>query len=204
MRELKHGSANISLYRDGPYQGNKWYSNESEWTVLNCIGCYRLISCIWFSEPFYFIIETIYILWNQWYGIGMVAILFIWSYAECTYKWGLFQGENAWSWGTTRFGFRCKVIHSLYTTPISHIRGPSCSLSYICWWYSAYVKFDRESRSSMKIVITRLDDCLLDVSHWMTHIGLKLNNDKTEWLMFNGNPNFPKRVTLTVGAEKIK
>ena len=46
------------------YYYNKWYSNKSEWTVLNCIGCYRLICCVWFSEPFYFIREIIYILWN--------------------------------------------------------------------------------------------------------------------------------------------
>ena len=38
----------------------------------------------------------------------------------------------------------------------------------------------------------------------MAHNGLKLNNDKTEWLIFNGNPEFSKTVTLTVGAETIK
>ena len=68
----------------------------------------------------------------------------------------------------------------------------------------SYVKFDRESPSSMQIAINRLEDCLLDVSHWMAHNGLKLNNDKTEWLIFNGNPEFSKGVTLTVGAETIK
>ena len=39
-----------------------------------------------------------------------------------------------------------------------------------------YVKFDLESLSSMQIAITRLEDCLLDVSHWMEHNVLKLNN----------------------------
>ena len=62
------------------------------------------------------------------------------------------------------------------------------------------MKFDRESTSSMKIAITRLEDCLLDVSNWMAHNGLKLNNVKTEWLIFNCNPDFSKSVTLTVGT----
>ena len=66
------------------------------------------------------------------------------------------------------------------------------------------MKFDRGNPSSMQIVINRLEDCLLDVSHWMAHNGLKLNNDKTEWLIFNGNPDFSKSVTLTVRAETIK
>ena len=38
----------------------------------------------------------------------------------------------------------------------------------------------------------------------MAHNGLKLNKDKTEWLIFNGNPDFSKSVTLIVGAETIK
>ena len=97
------------------------------------------------------------------------------------------------------------IIHSLYTTPISHIRDPPCSLSYIMLMIlSYYVKFDRERTSSMQIAINRLEDCLLDVSHWMAHNGLKLNDDKTEWLIFNGNPEFSKGVTLTVGSETIK
>ena len=38
----------------------------------------------------------------------------------------------------------------------------------------------------------------------MLNNGLKLNNDKTEWLIFNGNPEFSKGVTLTVAAKTIK
>ena len=33
---------------------------------------------------------------------------------------------------------------------------------------------------------------------------VKLNNDKTEWLICYGNPDFSKSVTLTVGAETIE
>ena len=56
----------------------------------------------------------------------------------------------------------------------------------------------------MQIAINRLEDCLLNVSHWMARNGLKLNKDKTEWQIFNGNPEFSKSVTLTVEAETIK
>ena len=67
-----------------------------------------------------------------------------------------------------------------------------------------YVILDRKSLSSMQIAIIRLEYCLFDVSHWMAYNGQKLNNDKTEWLIFNGNLAFSKSVTLTVGAETIK
>ena len=38
----------------------------------------------------------------------------------------------------------------------------------------------------------------------MAHTRLKLTQDKTEWLIFNGNPDFSKSVSLAVGAETIK
>ena len=96
-------------------------------------------------------------------------------------------------------------LYTLYIQPLSHILEKHHVLYHT---YAdntqLYVKFDRDSPSSMKIAITRLENCLLDVSHWMAHNGLKLNNDKTECLIFNGNPNFLKSVTLTVGAETIQ
>ena len=101
------------------------------------------------------------------------------------------------------FGAR---LYALYIRPLSHILENHCVLYHT---YAddthLYVKFDRGNPSSMQIAINRLEDCLLDVSHWMAHNGLTLNNnDKTEWLIFNGNPDFSKSVTLTVGAETIK
>ena len=96
-------------------------------------------------------------------------------------------------------------LYTLYIRPLSHILENHHVLYHT---YAddtlLYVKFDRESPSSIKIAITMLEDCLLDDSHWMAHNGLKLNSDKTEWLLFNGNPDFSKSVTLTVGAETIK
>ena len=96
-------------------------------------------------------------------------------------------------------------LYTLYIRPLSHIFENHRVLYHT---YAddtqLYVTFDRESPSRMQIAINRLEDCLLDVSHWMAHNGLKLNNDKTEWLIFNGNAEFSKSVTLTVGAETIK
>ena len=93
-------------------------------------------------------------------------------------------------------------LYTLYIRPLSHILEHHRVLYHT---YAAdtqpYVKFERENPSSMQKAINRLEDWLLDVSHWMAHSGLKLNNDKTEWLIFNGNPDFSKSVTLTVGAE---
>ena len=96
-------------------------------------------------------------------------------------------------------------LYSLYIRPISHILE---NHRVLCHTYvddtRLYVDFDRESPSSMQIAINRFEECLLDASHWMVHNGLKLNNDKTGWLIFNGNLDFSINVTLAVESETIK
>ena len=95
------------------------------------------------------------------------------------------------------FGAR---LYILYTRRLSHIL-ENHRVFYHTYADDTqlYVKIDRESTSNMQIAIN-----MLDVSHWMEHNGLKLNNDKIELIIFNGKPHFSKRDTLTVGAETIK
>ena len=63
--------------------------------------------------------------------------------------------------------------YTLYIQPLSHILENHHVLYHT---YAddtqLYVKFNRESPSSMQIAIKKLEDCVLDVSHWMAHNGL--------------------------------
>ena len=69
-------------------------------------------------------------------------------------------------------------LYTIYIRPLSHILE-----NHRVFYYTyaddtqLYVKRDHENTSSMQIAINRLADCLLDVSHWMTHNRLTLNND---------------------------
>ena len=38
----------------------------------------------------------------------------------------------------------------------------------------------------MREALLKLESCIKEISHWMSHNGLKLNEDKTEWIVFNG------------------
>ena len=84
------------------------------------------------------------------------------------------------------------LLYTLYIRPLSHILEHHRVLYHT---YAddtqLYVKFDRESPSSMQIAINRLEDCLLDVSRWMAHNGLKLNNlSQLEQKLLNRAPQF--------------
>ena len=71
-----------------------------------------------------------------------------------------------------------------------------------------YVHYDRNCDIIMKEAITtllllKLRYCITEIGGWMTHNCLKLNQDKTEWLIFNEGV-ISRNVTLTVGEHNIK
>ena len=55
----------------------------------------------------------------------------------------------------------------------------------------------------MREAFTKLEHCITEIGQWMTHNCLKLNQDKTEWLIFNKGAR-SRNVTLTVGEHNIK
>ena len=68
-----------------------------------------------------------------------------------------------------------------------------------------HVQYDRncDITCSMREAITKLENCITEIGQWMTHNCLKLNQDKTEWPIFNGGA-ISRNVTLTVGEHNIK
>ena len=61
-----------------------------------------------------------------------------------------------------------------------------------------YVHYDRDCDISMREAITKLEYCITEIGQCMTQNCLKLNQDKTERLIFNEGA-ISKNVTLTVG-----
>ena len=55
----------------------------------------------------------------------------------------------------------------------------------------------------MREAFTKLEHCITEIGQRMTHNCLKLNQDKTEWLIFNKGA-ISRNVTLTVGEHNIK
>ena len=141
------------------------------------------------------------------YGISGTALEWFRSYlsgrTQSVVITGVHSKEKMLDHGVPQGSILGAILYTLYIRAISHILEHHRVLYHThADAIQLYVKFDRESPSGMQIAINRLEDCLLDVSHWMVHNGLKLNNYKTEWLIFNGNQEFSKGVT--VGVETIK
>ena len=96
-------------------------------------------------------------------------------------------------------------LYTLYVRPLADILQHH-SVSYHSYADDTqiYVNFDRECAVSMQCAIHKLEACISKVSNWMAHNGLKLNSEKTEWIIFNGNSDVSNDVTLTIGGHVVQ
>ena len=95
-------------------------------------------------------------------------------------------------------------LYTLYVRPMSEI----CKRHDIHYHSYAddtqlYVHYDRNCDISMREAFTKLEYCITEIGQSMAHNSLKLNQDKTKWLIFNGSA-ISRNVTLTVGEHTIK
>ena len=78
-------------------------------------------------------------------------------------------------------------LYTLYVRPLSDIFNRH-DVHYHSYAYDTqlYVHFECSYADSMREALLKLENCIKEISHWMTHNGLKLNEDKTEWIIING------------------
>ena len=66
-----------------------------------------------------------------------------------------------------------------------------------------YVHCDNDE-TSIQLAIKRLEHCIADVCKWMKSNALKLNEEKTEFIIFGVHPSQHNTVSLTIGRNDIK
>ena len=56
----------------------------------------------------------------------------------------------------------------------------------------------------LRHVVHQLENCIFDICDWMWHNALKLNEDKTEFVIFSTKNNLKDNQCLVVGKDKIE
>ena len=96
-------------------------------------------------------------------------------------------------------------LYTLYVRPLSDvIQRHSVLYHTYADDTQIYVKFNKNCLTSMQMALCQLEHCIADISCWMSQNGLKLNHEKTEWIIFNGNTNLIKDVELHIGTQTIQ
>ena len=83
------------------------------------------------------------------------------------------------------------LLFSLYTTPLSKVIGTHPDIKYHFYADDTQL-FIHISHKNAALAFDKLNSCLLDVQKWMSSSMLKLNPDKTEFIIFGSHAQLKK------------
>ena len=98
-------------------------------------------------------------------------------------------------------------LYTLYTKPLADvIRHHQLDMHFYADGTQLYVSFENNAPEQQSTAVTRLNTCIGDIRNWLANNMLKLNDDKTEAILFTSkhalksHPN----VAVTVGEQPVR
>ena len=148
--------------------------------------------CIWYNWPPLLTSHIGIVIWHPRKCFGLVPILFNWPHSNSSY-----QEMYIWApWAEVRCatGIRSgsHTIHHLHhTTGKTHQEAWSDDTQL-------YLAFKPSEPSSIDNNISRLEKCVEDIRAWMKLNLLKLNDDKTEFLVITSRPSRSQSLDISI------
>ena len=98
-------------------------------------------------------------------------------------------------------------LYSLYTKPLADvIRHHQLDMHFYADDTQLYVSFENNAPEQQSTAVTRLNTCIGDIRNWLAINMLKLNDDKTEVILFTSKHAFKSHpnVAVTVGEQPVR
>ena len=137
------------------------------------------------------------------FGITNTCLKWIESYlTQCTQR--VIVGSSRSDPVTLKFGVPQgsvlgPILFTLYTCPLVRIcRKHSIGYHLYADDQQIYLSFKPQIKGSCEQCIKRLEDCIAEICQWMTLNLLKLNDDKTEFILFGTRQQLSKLDTIPV------
>ena len=115
-----------------------------------------------------------------------------------------FDWCNTGIWRPSEIGVGPK-LYSLYTRPLGNIiRHHKLDVHFYADDTQLYVSFVNSDHEERIAAVTRLNDCIRDVRTWLTRNMVKLNDEKTEVILFTSKHGLKSlsNITVTAGAQQ--
>ena len=98
-------------------------------------------------------------------------------------------------------------LYSLYTKPLGDvIRHHQLDMHFYADDTQLYVSFENNAPEKRSTAVTRLNTCIGDIHKWLANNMLKLNDDKTELILFTSKHALKSHpsVAVTVGEQHVR
>ena len=141
---------------------------------------------------------------SSWFGVGGVVLHWFKSYlsdrVQCIKIGSILSDAKKLLYGVPQGSVLGPILFSLYTTPLSKViqNHPGISFQFYADDTQLYVHLTHKNVTSAR---DKLSHCLEDVKRWLSTHKLKLNPDKTEFIVFGSkfqreklNHSFPVNI----------
>ena len=167
------------------------------------LGPAWFISRFWYCQPWHPNCKTLRQVWHRRYCPGMVQIIFEWKVTVCN-NWGSCHGwalsdSKSLSQGVPQGSVLGPIAFTLYTTPLGDIcRAHDILFHLYANDQQVYLSFKPANKNAQSQCMTKLQNCIEDIQTWMSFNFLKLNEDKTEYIMFGARHQLAKIEPLDI------
>ena len=94
-------------------------------------------------------------------------------------------------------------MYTIYVAPLANVINKH-SINYHCNVMTPKYLQSANNTTSVQEAITRIQDCITDVSNWMSRSALKINEDKTEFIIFSAKHYTYDRMSIQIDTNTIQ
>ena len=132
---------------------------------------------------------------KSWFGVSGTALKWFTSYLSHRFQaikiGSTLSDLHELLFGVPQGSVLGPLLLSLYTTPLSKVIGTHPDIKYHFYADDTQL-FIHISHKNAALAFNKLKSCLLDVQKWMSSSMLKLNPDKTEFIIFGSHAQLKK------------
>ena len=142
------------------------------------------------------------------YGIRETALKWFQSYLDRrSYRVlinNAFSSAHTLSCGVPQGSVLGARMYTIYVAPLANVINKH-SINYHCYADDTQIYIQcANNTTAVQEAITRIQDCITDVSKWMGRNVLKINEDKTEFIIFSAKHYTYDRMSIQIGTNTIQ
>ena len=115
-----------------------------------------------------------------------------------------FTSAHTLSCGVPQGSVLGAIMYTIYVAPLANVIN-KYSINYHCYADNTQIYLQcANNTTAVQEAITRIQDCITDVSNWMSRSALKINEDKTEFITFSAKHYTYDRMYIHIGTNTIQ